>query len=76
MQEKVSIMDVWSGIKNLLLGITVRHHSASLVMPIIDPRDRYFYPHHTPMKDTYHLTHVHLTQDRIQIVYLIHRLYR
>ena len=22
-------------------------------MPISDPRDRYFYPHHTPMKDTY-----------------------
>ena len=37
------------------LGITVRHHSASLVMPISDPRDRFFYPHHTPMKDTYNL---------------------
>ena len=22
-------------------------------MPISDPRDRFFYPHHTPMKDTY-----------------------
>ena len=21
-------------------------------MPISDPRDRFFYPHHTPMKDT------------------------
>ena len=51
MQEKVSIMDVWCGLKNLSLGITVRHHSASLVMPISDPRDRFFY--HTPMKDTY-----------------------
>ena len=42
---------VW--IENLSLGITVRHHSASLVMPISDPRDRFFYPHHTHMKDTY-----------------------
>ena len=56
MQEKVSIMGVWCGQKNLSLGITVRHHSASLVMPISDPRDRFFYPHHTPMKDTYSLT--------------------
>ena len=56
MQEKVSIMGVWCGLKNLSLGITVRHHSASLVMPISDPRDRFFYPHHTPMKDTYYLT--------------------
>ena len=41
--------------KNLSLGITVRHHSASLVMPISDPRDRFFYPHHTPMKDTHYI---------------------
>ena len=26
---------------------------ASLMMPISDPRDRFFYPHHTPMKGTY-----------------------
>ena len=25
------------------------------MMPINDPRDRFFYPHHTPMKDTYNL---------------------
>ena len=37
------------------LGITVRHHSASLVMPISDPRYRFFYSQHTPMKDTYYL---------------------
>ena len=55
MQEKLSTMDVWYGWKNPLLGITVRHHSASLVMPISDPRDRFFYPHHTPMKDIYNL---------------------
>ena len=35
------------------LGITVRHHEASLVMPISDPRDRFFYPHHTYMIDTF-----------------------
>ena len=26
-------------------------------MPISDPRDRFFYPHHTPMKDTYFPEH-------------------
>ena len=55
MQEKVSIMGVWCGQKNLLLGITARHHSASLVMPISDPRDSFFYPQHTSMIDTYSL---------------------
>ena len=55
MQEKVSIMGLWCGKKNLSLGITVRHHEASLVMPISDPCDRFYYPHHTPMKDTYFL---------------------
>ena len=53
MHEKVSIMGVCFGWKNLSLGVTVRHHSASLVMPISDPHDRFFDPHHTPMKDTY-----------------------
>ena len=47
---------------NLSLGITVRHHSASLVMPISDPRDRFFYPHHTPMKDTYNPKYSHTEQ--------------
>ena len=41
---------------NPSLGITVLHHSASLVMPISDRRDRFFYPHHTPMKDTHNLS--------------------
>ena len=31
------------------LGSLFLHHKASLVMPISDPRDRVFYPHHTPM---------------------------
>ena len=26
------------------------------MMPISDSRDRFFYPHHTPMNDTYNLT--------------------
>ena len=25
------------------------------MMPISDPRDRFFYPHHTHMKDTYNI---------------------
>ena len=54
MQERVSIMGVWCGWKNLSIGITFRHHSASLVMPISDPRDRFFYSHHTAMKSTYY----------------------
>ena len=37
------------------LGITVCHHSASLVMPIGDPRDGYFYPTLTLMIDSYYL---------------------
>ena len=56
-------MGVWCWIENPSLGITVRHHSASLVMPISDPRDRSFYPHHTPMKDTYSLPHSYFSGD-------------
>ena len=41
--------------------ITVRHYSASLMMPISEPRDRFFYPHHTPKKDTYYPHHTSLT---------------
>ena len=59
MQEKVSIMSVWYGQKNPSLEITVWHHSASLVMPINDPRDRFFYPYHTPMKDYKYLSCVY-----------------
>ena len=42
------------------LGITVWHHEVGLVMPISDPRNRFFYPHHTPMKDTYKVTFISL----------------
>ena len=38
-QEKESIIRVRMGLKNLSLVITICHHSASLVMPIGDPRD-------------------------------------
>ena len=38
--------------KNLFLVITVCHHSASLVMPIHDPRDGFFYPTLTLMTDS------------------------
>ena len=66
-QEKLSIIGVWCGQENLSLGITVRHHSASLVMPISDPRDRFFYPYHTPMKDTYIINRPEISREGIDI---------
>ena len=45
MQEKASFMGVWYRQKNPSLGITVRHHSESLVKLISDPRDIFFYAH-------------------------------
>ena len=42
MQEKESIMVVRCELKIPSLGITVRHHSASLVMPNSYPRDGIF----------------------------------
>ena len=42
MQEKVSFMEIWGGWKIPSLGVAVRYHSASLVMPISDPRDTFF----------------------------------
>ena len=52
MQEKVSIMSMKCGQKNQSLGTTVRHHSASLMMPNSESRDGCFYPHLIPMKNT------------------------
>ena len=43
-REKDSIILRRVGYKNPSLRITVCHHSASLVMPNCDPRDRFFYP--------------------------------
>ena len=52
-QEKLSIIRVSVGYKNLSLGITVCHHSANLVMPNGDPRDGFLYPTLTLMVDSY-----------------------
>ena len=71
MQEKVSNMSVWCRQRNPSLGITVRHHSASLVMPISDPRDRFFYPHRTPMKDTYYLRLFILDSALLELQWLV-----
>lgn len=49
MQEKESYMRVRGGQKNPSFGITVRHYSASLVMPGSDPRDGFFHPPFTPI---------------------------
>ena len=46
--------------KNLSLGI-----EASLVMPISDPRERFFYPHHTPMIDTYCLAEYYIRRKNV-----------
>ena len=53
MQEKESIMVVRYEFKIPSLGITVRHHSASLVMPNSYPRDEIFNPYLTTIKDSY-----------------------
>ena len=53
MQEKEVIMGVPGREKNPSLGITVWHHSASLVMPNSDPRNGIFHLPLTPMIDPY-----------------------
>ena len=60
MQEKESIMVVRCELKIPSLGITVRHHSASLVLPnsYMYPRDRIFNQHLTTIKDSYILVNV------------------
>ena len=52
-QEKEFIIPVRMRYKNMYLVITVCHHSASLVMPNGDPRDRFFYTTLTIMIDSY-----------------------
>ena len=54
-QEKESIMSVRVGLKSLSLAITESHHSASLVVSIWYPWDRFFYPTLTLMMDSYNL---------------------
>ena len=53
MQEKDSIMVVWCKLKVPSLGITVRHHSASLATLNSYRRDRIFNPQLTAIKNTY-----------------------
>ena len=38
------VSNIKCGTYNAPLAITICHHSASLVMPIGDPRDKFFYP--------------------------------
>ena len=53
MQEKESIMVVWCELKITSLGITVRDHSASLVMSNSYPHDGIFNSHLITIKDSY-----------------------
>ena len=55
MQEKEPVMVVRFELKIPSLGITVRHHSASLVMPNSYPRDGILNPILTNVKDSYSL---------------------
>ena len=54
--------------KNPSLAITDYHHSASLVMPIGDPRGGFFYPTLILMKDTYNLTWVKQRKSRFGVL--------
>ena len=54
-QDKESIIRVRVGWKNPSLGMTVCHHSASLVLRNGDPLDGFFYPTLTLMIDSYNL---------------------
>ena len=53
MQEKESVMVFWFELKIPSLRITVRHHSASLVIPNSYPCDGIFNPNLTTIKDPY-----------------------
>ena len=55
MQEKESTMVVWCELKILSLGITVRHHSANILMPNSYPHDWTFNAHLTTIKDSYNI---------------------
>ena len=58
MQEKESIMAVRCKLKIPSLGITVWHHSASLVMPNSYPHDGIFSQHLMTSKDSYILAYL------------------
>ena len=55
MREKESIIIVWCGQKNPSLGITVKHHAAQPRDAKQWPSDGLFYPHLSPMKDSYNI---------------------
>ena len=57
------IMVVRCELKIPSLGITVRHHSASLLMPNSYPRDGIFNQHLTIIKDSYSFVHRLLTDN-------------
>ena len=62
------------GEKNPSLGITVCHHSASLVMPNGDPQDRCFSPTLTLMVDSYNLErHPQGNSNQTRLIRLILR---
>ena len=50
-----------SGTEKSVLRMTDCHHSASLMMPIGDPQDGFFYPTLILMKDSYSLCVSELT---------------
>ena len=65
-QEKESIIHVRYK-KNLSLGITICHHSASLVMPNGDPRDVFLYPTLKLIIDSYDTVYKGLDNNRLII---------
>ena len=48
-------------------AITVCHHSASLVMPNGDPRDRFFYPTLTLMIDPFNIGRIRVNALKIMV---------
>ena len=55
-EERETNYSCEDGIENLSLTINVCHHSASLVMPIGDPRNGFFYPTLTLIMDSFIVT--------------------
>ena len=68
-QEKKSIMGVRGRVKNPFLGITVRHQSASIVVPNSYPRNGFFSVHLALMKDSYNLIYGEKGKDHRLIVF-------
>ena len=60
MQEKEFTMVDRCELKIPSLGITVRHHSASLLLPNSYPQDGIFNLHLTAIKDSYNLLAIYM----------------